>query len=342
MRPLKVALVNIPLRVPGSDEWISVPPQGYGGIQWVVANLMDGLLDLGHEVFLLGAPGSPAGRPGLTVVPAGEPEEIERWLRTADVDVVHDHSGGVIGPAGLPPGTAFISSHHFTTRPVNPVGCTYSSRAQRAHCGGGDAAPVIPIPVDPARYRSAADAVAKEDFLLFMGRVSPHKGALEAAAFAHACGRRLVLGGPVWEPDYFDEITRRYGSTVEPIGEVGGERRLDLLASAHAVLAMSQAVTGPWGGIWCEPGATVVSEAAVSGTPVVGTGNGCLAEIVPSVGQVVAYGTDFAPDEARRTLAELPTAGEVRRAAVRLWGHVTIAERYVEQYRRLLSGVTWK
>ncbi|MGI5339222.1 glycosyltransferase [Streptomyces sp. CA-181903] len=341
MRPLKVALVNIPLRVPGGDEWITVPPQGYGGIQWVVANLMDGLLELGHEVFLLGAPGSPAGAPGLTVVPVGEPEEIQRWLRESDVDVVHDHSGGLIGPAGLRPGTAFISSHHFTTRPVNPAGCTYSSRAQRAHCGGGADAPVIPIPVDPARYRTAADAVPKEDFLLFMGRISPHKGALEAAAFAAACGRRLVLAGPAWEPDYFAEITSRYGSAVEPIGEVGAERRLDLLASAHAVLAMSQAVEGPWGGTWCEPGATVVSEAAVSGTPVVGTHNGCLAEIVPAVGRVVGYGTDFAPDEARRILDGLPSPGEVRRAAVRLWGHVEIAGRYVEQYRRLLSGVTW-
>ncbi|MFJ6696945.1 glycosyltransferase family 4 protein [Streptomyces sp. NPDC091272] len=342
MKPLKVALVNIPLRVPGSDKWITVPPQGYGGIQWVVANLMDGLLELGHEVFLLGAPGSLAGRPGLTVVPVGEPQEIQQWLRTSDVDVVHDHSGGVIGPAGLPPATAFLSSHHFTTRAVNPVGCTYSSRAQRAHCGGGDDAPVIPIPVDPARYRPAGGGVAKEDFLLFLGRVSPHKGALEAAAFAHACGVRLVLGGPVWEPEYFEEITRRYGSVVEPIGEVGGERRLGLLASARAVLVMSQPVTGPWGGVWCEPGATVVSEAAASGTPVVGTGNGCLAEIVPSVGRIVDYGTGFAPDAARGTLEELPAPDEVRSAAERLWGHVSIAGRYVEQYRRLLSGVTWK
>ncbi|MFC4032399.1 glycosyltransferase [Streptomyces polygonati] len=333
---MRIAMVNIPLRLPADESrWITVPPQGYGGIQWVVAHLVAGLLELGHEVFLLGAPGSPGDHPGLTVVPVAKPEEMVSWLRTARVDMVHDHSDGKVAPV---PGTGFVSTHHLTTRPVHRSGCVYLSRAQRAHCGGGDAAPVVPIPVDLGRYPFAP---VKEDFLLFLGRVSPHKGALEAAAFARAAGSRLVLAGPSWEPAYLDRVLTEYGQVVEVAGEVGGAERARLLASARALMVLSQPAAGPWGGIWCEPGATVVSEAAAGGTPVLATANGCLPEIVPPVGALVGYGTGFDPAGAKKCLAQLPSPARVRAEAAARWDHVGIAERYVGIYRRVLAGESW-
>jgi glycosyltransferase involved in cell wall biosynthesis len=330
---MRIAMVNVPLRLPADESrWITVPPQGYGGIQWVVAHLVTGLLDLGHEVFLLGAPGSPAGRPGLTVVPAAEPAEMRAWLSTARMDVVHDHSDGKVSK---PAGTAFISTHHLTTRPIHPAGCVYLSHAQRAHCGGSDDAPTVPIPVDMRRYATPA---AKEDFLLFLGRISPHKGALEAAAFARAAGCPLVLAGPSWEKDYLDRILSGYGDVVEVAGELGGAERLRALAAARALLVLSQPTRGPWGGTWCEPGATVVSEAAASGTPVIATANGCLPEIVPPVGTIVGFGSEFEPSTAKSCLENLPSSGAVRAQAAAHWNHVSIAERYVAIYRQVMSA----
>ena len=32
--------------------WFAVPPTGYGGIEWVVSLLADGLADAGHDVTL--------------------------------------------------------------------------------------------------------------------------------------------------------------------------------------------------------------------------------------------------------------------------------------------------
>ena len=32
--------------------WFPVPPSGYGGIEWVVSLLADGLVDAGHDVTL--------------------------------------------------------------------------------------------------------------------------------------------------------------------------------------------------------------------------------------------------------------------------------------------------
>jgi len=325
---VRIAVVSVPLRVPGDPaRWITVPPQGYGGIQWVVANLVDGLLALGHEVFLLGAPGSPGDHPALHVVDAAEPAELRRWLARAPVDVVHDHSNGLVHPDHLPPGVGWCGTHHLTGRPAVARGCVYLSAAQRTAADGGDA-PVIRLPVNPARYRFRRD---KEGFLLFLGRVSAHKGALEAALLARAVGMPVRLAGPAWEPEYVAEI-RALAPDAELLGEVGGQRRRDLIAAASAVVALSQPVTGPWGHRWCEPGATVVSEAVVSGTPVIATPNGCLAEIVPGVGTLVPYGREFDPDATAARIAALPSAERVRRRALARWDHVGIAARYAALY----------
>src|SRR6266511_3667819 len=47
---MRIALVAPP--------WYAVPPAGYGGIEWVVALLADGLTDRGHDVTLFAPSGS--------------------------------------------------------------------------------------------------------------------------------------------------------------------------------------------------------------------------------------------------------------------------------------------
>ena len=41
-KPLRIAILSPP--------WFPVPPTGYGGIEWIVSLLADGLSDQGHEV----------------------------------------------------------------------------------------------------------------------------------------------------------------------------------------------------------------------------------------------------------------------------------------------------
>ena len=42
--PLRIAVI--------SPVWFPVPPTGYGGIEWIVWLLADGLADAGHDVTL--------------------------------------------------------------------------------------------------------------------------------------------------------------------------------------------------------------------------------------------------------------------------------------------------
>lgn len=336
---MKIAIINVPFRAPGLAEktWITVPPQGYGGIQWNVAFLIDGLLEIGHEVYLLGAPGSPSPSALMHVIEVGDRDDIDHWLQINEVDIVHDFSNGAVSLAELSPRHPHISTHHFTGRPKYPVNTVYVSYAQRQTAGIVDA-PVIRVPINPKRHWYKRE---KQDYLLFLGRISPWKGALEAAAFAKAAKIRLIIAGPAWEEDYLRQIQKRYGDVVIYIGEVGGEKRLALLSQAKAVLVLSQPVPGPWGDIWCEPGATVVSEAAVSGTPVISSDNGCLAEIVPLVGCALPCGVAFTTARAHAVLDSLPSPDSLRETAIREWGHVKIARQYESCYLNVIQGKQW-
>ena len=58
------------------DPFIKVPPDHYGGIERVVADLADGLTASGHDVTLWAAPGS---RVNGLVEPYGREGEWTRW-----------------------------------------------------------------------------------------------------------------------------------------------------------------------------------------------------------------------------------------------------------------------
>lgn len=331
---MRIAIINPLLRF-GADEsqWITVPPQGYGGIQWVVATLIDGLVDDQHDVLLLGAPGS-APSPRVTVSAATTAAQMSREIAAFGAHIVHDHSNERYPVVDAP----VVRTHHLSGGLTADLRCTFLSTAQRDEVGATKQAPVIPLPVNLERYSFRRD---KDDFLLFLGRVSPHKGVSEAAEFARAAGLHLVIAGPVWEKEYAATVQGRFSGTARFVGEVGGARRRELLAHARAVMVLSQPVTGPWGGTWCEPGATVVSEAAASGTPVIASDNGCLPEIVPGVGHLLTRDARQDRERANDILAHLPQPLEVRTRASHRWGHRHIARRYVDVYRDVVGGDTW-
>jgi glycosyltransferase involved in cell wall biosynthesis len=87
-----------------APAWFAVPPERYGGIEWVVSLLADGLVDEGHEVVLFASGGSvtkaelvstfaepPSYRIGQSI-PELE-HTLTAWLHANDFDLINDHSG---------------------------------------------------------------------------------------------------------------------------------------------------------------------------------------------------------------------------------------------------------
>jgi glycosyltransferase involved in cell wall biosynthesis len=89
-----------------APPWYELPPQGYGGLEVIVAALVDGLVDRGHEVTLFGAGTSTGTRarfvstnPELQYPRLGElmpavlhGARVNQLIADGDFDVVHDHT----------------------------------------------------------------------------------------------------------------------------------------------------------------------------------------------------------------------------------------------------------
>jgi glycosyltransferase involved in cell wall biosynthesis len=315
-----------------APPWYPVPPQAYGGIELVVALLVEGLVARGHDVTLIAndAAGAGASRAFGSYVAApsariGEalPEVVHaayagRLLPGLDVDVVHDHStaGPLTAAARAVP--TVVTAHNdvggefgrilmYLGDSVVPVAI---SVAQRRLAPRIPWAATIYNGLDVAAYPFVAD---KEDFALFLGRMGPQKAPHLAIDAARAAGRRIVLAGKCTEPveqDYFAaEIEPRLGPDAAWVGEADLPLKMQLLSSAAVMVFPIQ---------WDEPFGMVLLEAMACGTPVVSLARGAAPEVV------VDGRTGFV----RERLAELPAAID---AAVGLDPH-TCRRHVVERF----------
>lgn len=340
---LRVAVVAPP--------WYEVPPSGYGGIERLCSDLVEGLVGRGHDVTLVAVGTSstkarlvaPLPKPPYGLGRPEGPGEEARWaavvfraLEELDVDLVHDHSlAGPLVALGRAVPTVLTCHgplHSWVEDYYGALGMPVVaiSDAQR------QAAPALPWvatihnAIDVSAYRFSA---AKDDYALFLGRMSPEKGAHLAPAAARAAGVRLVMAGKCNEPEelrYFDEtVAPACGPETTWVGEVGGAQRKELLAGARCLLVPVQ---------WEEPFGLVLAEALASGTPVVGLARGAVPEIV-------RHGeTGWVCDAADELGHYVARAGEIdpeacRRDALRRFDLPVFVERHEHMYRGVVSGL---
>ena len=113
------------------------------------------------------------------------------------------------------------------------------------------------------------------DSLLFLGRMSPDKGAHRAIRIAKRLGRPLDIAAKCREPGeiaYFDEfVAPHLDDDIRYVGEVDHDEKCELLARAHALVVPIE---------WEEPFGLVMIEALASGTPVVAMRRGSVPEIL--------------------------------------------------------------
>jgi glycosyltransferase involved in cell wall biosynthesis len=192
--------------------------------------------------------------------------------------------------------------------------------------GGGR---VVYNPIDCSEWPFRAE---KDDFLLWIGRMSPDKGAHRAIAAAREAGAPLVLAGPVQpgQEEFFErEIEPALGSDgIEYVGEADADGKRDLYQRARALLMPIR---------WQEPFGLVMVEALACGTPVLAFPEGSAPEIVED--GVTGFVVDDEHGMARAVdrVAEIDPA-DCRRACEERFGVDAAVRGYEEVYAAAVSA----
>lgn len=342
---LRIAMVAPP--------WFEVPPVGYGGIESVVADLVDSLERRGHEVTLVGAgehrtlasrfiptfPRAPYERLGKPVPEVLHSAAVAEALKGLDVDLVHDHTlagpllaiGRSVPTVATMHGPAESELGNYFERLGNAVEVVAISDAQRRINPRINWAGTVHNAIDVASFPFRED---KGDYVLWLGRFAHEKGAHLAIDAAREAGIDIVLAGKRNEGSeqaYFDrEIAARLGPGVDYVGEADAALKRDLASHAQALVFPIQ---------WEEPFGMVMIEAMACGTPVVALGRGSVPEVV------VHERTGLIVDEVGDLPAAIRAASDLDPAAARR--HVeqnfdlsVMASGYERIYREVVASKT--
>ena len=340
---MRVALIAPP--------YFPVPPPGYGGVERVVAVLARGLVERGHSVTLVAAQGSsgatrvvsPLETPPLLGDASAFADELchalHLYRHADDFDVIHDHTG--MGPAlgamtgGHPPvvhtlhGAWTDQSRRLYGLLDDRVALVAISHAQKASNPHVRYAGVVPNGIDMDLHPLVSD---KEDYLVFVGRISPEKRPEVAIKVARQAGLPLKLIVKRSEPSevryWEDEVAPLLGPDTEVIDQPPHAVKVRLMGRARAMLFPIS---------WPEPFGLVMTEAMACGTPVIARPLGAAPEVIVHgvSGFLCRTEQDMvaAVDKAR----DLDPA-ECRRVVQNSFSGEAMVRAYERLYRMLSSG----
>ena len=335
MRIAQIATIDTPVRREHS-----------GSIEQIVWLLDRELTRLGHEVTVFGAAGGEVSGRFVATLPGtyaenGAPDDwrlceminLCRALeRAGDFDVVHSHAylwSLPFEPLCRAPMVHTLHVHPYddflSLRAMWPRACVAAiSEFQWSGTPQLPPAAVIHHGIDTAQFTFRAEP---EDYVCFLGRFIPDKGALTAIRAARALGLRLLLAGA--RNEYFDACIAQEvdGRAVEYIGPVTGEGRDRLLGGARALLYPIEAP---------EPFGLVLAEAMMCGTPVVATRLGAVPELVEDgvTGCLAADAADFLPQIPRAFSLD---RRRIRAVAEQRFSAGRMAREYAALYARLAA-----
>jgi glycosyltransferase involved in cell wall biosynthesis len=329
----------------------SVPPKFYGGTERVVYFLTEELVRLGHDVTLFASGDS---RTSAQLVPIcnralwRDPECREtlphhvRQMETvfsqaSRFDVIHFHSDYLHFP---------LLRYHRTPSVTTLHGMLRKHDLEALFHAYPDV-PLVSISDDQRRPFPAANWQATiyhglphglhtfrdrpQDYLLFIGRVSPEKRLDRAIEIALRSGRRLKVAAKIYDEDrgyhetVIEPLLRETKSQVEFLGEVGGRDKDELIGNASALLFPID---------WPEPFGLVMIEALACGTPVIAWPHGSVPEVLEDGKTGYLVETIAEAVEAVAKVGQLSRA-ECRRAFEQRFDATHMAYQYERVYRGL-------
>jgi glycosyltransferase involved in cell wall biosynthesis len=335
-----------------APPWIEVPPKNYGGIEAVVALLVEYLIALGHKVTLFCSPGSESKATMVNPLGRSYEDKIGSSLHETDFvlqaleyikemgnfDVIHDNSNIAVALAKyckIPMVHTMHNGHAedrgaFYCRHGNNASLVAISYAQKNTAPKSmKVSGVVPNPIDVTEWQFKSH---KRPYALWVGNFNPGKGAHFAIEAAKIAGIPLLMAGPIQpgQERYFADYIRPHidDEKVRYIGSIGGKRKKQVFANARVFLMPIQ---------WNEPFGMVMVEALASGTPVIAFPYGAATEIV--IDGVNGYKVaDAAAMAEAMTDLDAIDSNDCYASVVDRYNPQAIAQSYVAQYEKAIRG----
>lgn len=353
-----------------APPWIAIPPRNYGGTENVLYNLVEEQVAQGHDVTLL-APGDAQTSAQLvsffpqSLIDSDIPWQAHlkafyhlyksiEYVKKHQFDIVHGHLSSsadmYLFPLTADMATPFVVTLH-SRFPFDRVQ-NWTGEADNYYMEWASSVPMIAI---SERARAEVPhqlhfigvvhhglpkvhfqpTVAEpEDFLFWLGRFVPEKGAHLAIEAARRAGKKLVLAGTI--DRYMQESVSYFHEVIEPllddsqityIGPVNLQQKIDLASRAAGMLNPIQ---------WEEPFGMVMIEAMAVGCPVIVFPRGAAPEVVcHRKSGFLAHNVDEMVEYIHR-LPELDRA-TVRAHTERHFSARAMAENYTRMYKKVVA-----
>jgi glycosyltransferase involved in cell wall biosynthesis len=325
------------LAVLGAIAW-PAPPPGYGPWEQIAFNIADGMRRRGLDVTLFASGDSQFDGKLVSVVPVGLNEDpaldgdvfsalhiAEVFDRAGEFDLIHNNFDWkpmtyALG-SDAPP--LLTTIHGFSTPQILAAYYACAQRSFFCSISNADRDPGLEYlattynGIDPSEF-TFSDTPG--EYLCFLGRFHPEKGAHLAIDIAKRAGVRLKMAAIPHDDAYFREEIAPHidGDRVQFLGAVERDARNELLSNALALVHMT---TRP------ERFGLTMVEAMACGTPVLGANMGSIPEIV------VDAVTGFLCDDVDDAVAKVPLLGSLDRRGcrTRVESEFTV-ERMIDRY----------
>lgn len=347
MKKLKIAQV--------APLWFSIPPKKYGGIEWIVFNLVEGLLKRGHDITLFASGDSKVPSKLVSVYPLSLLKDKISWhdntynilnlseafRKASEFDVIHSHIDlwEVYFPCLVK--TPCLHTIH------NPL---YSSAKKDSRLfifekfKNNNYAAISKSQKNLSRVKlNFVDVIYNgirieefkfnpkpKDHFIWSARIDKYKGIENVIEIAEKTGIKLHLAGRLdsTQEEYFKKnIKPRLSKKIRYIGEYARGEKSKFFREAKALIYPIE---------WHEPFGLNMTESMACGTPVIAFNRGSVPEVVKD------KKTGFVVNNIEEAIKAVKKIDEIKRIDCRKWvekkfSQEIMVERYEKLYYKLLK-----
>ncbi|MES2376162.1 MAG: glycosyltransferase family 4 protein [Bacteroidota bacterium] len=319
------------------------PPRHYGPWEQVASNIAEGLIKLGIDVTLFATGDSITAGKLDAICEQGYEEnrtqdaKVLECLHISNLmekaggfDIIHNNFDFLpLTYSGLIKTPVITTIHGFSSDRIIPVYKKYNPTNHYVSISNSDRSPELNYLATVYNGLDNNDFELNKnpgDYLLYFGRIHPHKGTAEAIEIAKKSKRKLIIAGIVQDEGYFkNKIEPQLNDQVAYIGSAGPEKRNNLLGNAAALLHPIS---------FDEPFGMSVAEAMLCGTPVIAFNRGSMPELIKD------KETGFLVNDINEAVEAVKSLKDIKRVDCFNWANAQFScDKMVVDYLKLYQQI---